>query len=121
MTLHHLLTHTSGIPSYTGLRDYPRRQAERTTLDGLIARFRDEPLDFPPGERFKYSNSGYAVLGKVIESASGRRYASFLKDSIFRPLGMRDTGYDDPTPILKHRASGYTRAPWASSTPRTST
>jgi CubicO group peptidase (beta-lactamase class C family) len=111
ITLHHLLTHTSGIPSYTGLRDYPRRKAEHTTPDGLIARFRDEPLEFPPGERFKYSNSGYAVLGKVIEVVSGQGYASFLKDSISRPLGMNDTGYDDATPVLKHRASGYARGP----------
>jgi CubicO group peptidase (beta-lactamase class C family) len=112
VTLHHLLTHTSGIPSYTGLPGYAAKMREPTTPDELLARFKDLPLEFAPGERFKYSNSGYAVLGKVIEAASGKGYAEFLGEAIFKPLGMNDTGYDRAAPLLKHRASGYGRTPF---------
>ncbi|GAC1475338.1 MAG: serine hydrolase domain-containing protein [Isosphaeraceae bacterium] len=110
VTLHHLLTHTSGIPSYTSLPDYLTRMREPTTPDQLLARFKDRPLEFPPGSKYQYSNSGYAVLGKVIEAVSGRGYADFLHEAIFEPLNMKNTGYDRSPPILKHRASGYTRS-----------
>ena len=79
------------------------------TLKELIAKFKDKPLDFKPGEKFRYSNSGYVVLGQVIETAAGENYASFLNKTIFAPLEMKDTGYDSLEPIIKHRASGYTR------------
>ena len=78
-------------------------------LTQLIGKFKDKPLDFKPGEKFKYSNSGYIVLGQIIEAASGKPYASFLKEVIFDPLQMRDSGYDNAASVLKHRASGYTR------------
>ena len=81
----------------------------RVTLKELIGKFKDKPLDFQPGEKFSYSNSGYIVLGQIVEAASGQNYPSFLKETIFDPLKMNDTGYDNATAILKHRASGYTR------------
>jgi CubicO group peptidase (beta-lactamase class C family) len=80
------------------------------TVKSMIARFKDKPLDFKPGEKFRYSNSGYVLLGLLIEKVSGKSYATFLRESIFVPLGMKDTGYDSASPILKHRASGYMKA-----------
>jgi CubicO group peptidase (beta-lactamase class C family) len=109
ITVHHLLTHTSGIPNYTGFPDFLKTLRNSVALDELIAKFRDKPLDFTPGEKFRYSNSGYIVLGKIIEIASGRPYATFMKEAIFDPLEMHDTGYDNFATVLKNRASGYSR------------
>lgn len=108
VTVRHLLTHTSGIPSYTGFADYGRLMRQQTTPEALVARFRDRPLEFAPGEKFAYSNSGYALLGLLIDKVSGRPYASFVKEAIFDPVGMKNSGYDSPGPILKQRAAGYT-------------
>ncbi len=109
VTIHHLLTHTSGIFSYTSDPKYLEIQARPETVRSLIARFRDRPLDFPPGEKFSYSNSGYVLLGAVIEKVSGMSYEAFLNRAIFGPLGLKDTGYDHSETILRHRASGYER------------
>ena len=109
ITIQHLLTHTSGIPNYTDSPDFLETLPVRVTLKELIAKFKDRPLDFKPGEKFKYSNSGYVMLGQIIETASGKNYPSFMKEAIFGPLDMKDTGYDNATAIIKHRASGYTR------------
>ncbi|MCJ7743111.1 MAG: beta-lactamase family protein [Dehalococcoidales bacterium] len=94
ITIDHLLTHTSGIPDFTGFRDYRSTQAIPSSPEQTIARFKDLPLDFQPGEKWSYSNSGYVVLGYIIERASGQSYEEFLKQSIFIPLNLRDTGYD---------------------------
>src|SRR5438876_9966839 len=72
-----------------------------------VARFRDKPLDFQPGERWNYSNSGYILLGLLIEWLSGERYADFVRENIFAPLGMKDSGYDSNTALIERRASGY--------------
>jgi CubicO group peptidase (beta-lactamase class C family) len=109
ITIHHLLTHTSGIPNVTSFPDFLKTLPNRVTLKELIAKFKDKPLEFKPGEKFKYSNSGYILLGQIIETVSGKPYASFLKDAIFVPLQMHDSGYDNAVQLLKHRASGYTR------------
>jgi CubicO group peptidase (beta-lactamase class C family) len=109
VTIHHLLTHTAGVHSYTSDPEYVKRMAHPETVKSMIARFRDRPLDFKPGEKFQYSNSGYFLLGAIIEKVSGQSYEAFLKEAIFEPLGMKDTGYDHPSTILAHRASGYTR------------
>jgi CubicO group peptidase (beta-lactamase class C family) len=109
VTIHHLLTHTSGIPSYTSDPEYVKKMAQPETVKTMIQRFRDKPLDFKPGEKFQYSNSGYFLLGAIIEKVSGQSYEAFLKEAIFDPLDMKDTGYDHPSTVLAHRASGYTR------------
>ncbi len=109
ITIHQLLTHTSGIPNYTSFPDFLKTLPDRVTLTELIGKFKDKPLEFPPGAKFKYSNSGYIVLGQIIETAAAMPYATFLKRAIFDPLQMRDTGYDNAIPILVHRAAGYTR------------
>lgn len=109
VTIHHLLTHTSGIPSFTSLPGYgasmPLPSSPKQTLD----RVRDMPLEFTPGEKFVYSNSGYVLLGRIIEKVSGKPYEHFLPEIIFEPLGMKDTGYDFPAKIVPHRAAGYRR------------
>lgn len=109
ITIHHLLTHTSGIPSYTGLPDYQKTMMMPRTIDQMVAVFRDLPLEFVPGEKFKYNNSGYFLLGVIIEKVAGRKYEDVLRDEIFTPLGMKDTGYDWSEPLLPRRAAGYTR------------
>ncbi len=107
ITIHHLLTHTSGIPNFTSFPDYETRQRETVTPLELVARFKDKPLDFAPGSKYSYSNSGYEVLGVIIEKVSGEKYETYLKKHIFDPLDMNDTGYDHDTEIIKHRAAGY--------------
>ncbi len=104
ITIKHLLTHTSGIPDFTSFADYLGSRAVPTTPIQTIDRFKDKPLDFQPGEKFSYSNSGYIVLGYIVERASGQTYEDFLKQSIFTPLNLRDTGYDHLTDGL---AVGY--------------
>jgi CubicO group peptidase (beta-lactamase class C family) len=108
VTIFHLLTHTSGIPSFTDFPDYKDTQATPTTPEKLVARFREKPLEFQPGEQWKYSNSGYVLLGYLIEKVTGQNYTQFVQDNIFTPLGMKDSGYDSNTAIIWHRASGYT-------------
>ena len=91
ITIHHLLTHTSGIPNLTDFHDYQATKATPSPPEQTIARFKDKPLGFPPGEQWSYSNSGYIVLGHIIEQASGLSYEAFLQQYIFEPLQMKDT------------------------------
>ena len=111
ITLYHLLTHTSGIPSFTGFPDYKSTEAISTSPEQLIARFRDKPLEFQPGEKWNYSNSGYVLLGYLLEKTSGQKYADFVQENIFKPLGMKDSGYDSNTEIISRHASGYVPSP----------
>lgn len=111
ITIFNILTHTSGIPNYTNFPDYPALQAIPTTPQKLVARFIDKPLDFQPGEKYSYSNSGYIVLGYLVEKLSGETYEKFLQENIFTALGMNDSGYDSNTAIIPHRAEGYAPNP----------
>jgi CubicO group peptidase (beta-lactamase class C family) len=111
ITIFNLLTHTSGIANFTSFPDYQATEALPTTPAKLVARFRDKPLDFQPGEKWSYSNSGYALLGYVIEKASGETYEKFVQENIFTPLGMKDSGYDSNSAIIPRRASGYAPGP----------
>jgi CubicO group peptidase (beta-lactamase class C family) len=106
-----LLTHTSGIPNFTAFKEYSESEPFATTPAKLVARFRDKPLDFEPGSKFSYSNSGYVLLGYLLEKVSGGTYANFVQDNIFTPLGMKDSGYDSNSEIIPHRASGYVPGP----------
>jgi CubicO group peptidase (beta-lactamase class C family) len=108
ITIFHLLTHTSGIPSFTSFADYRKLEPFPTTAEELVARFRDKPLEFQPGERWNYSNSGYVLLTYLIERISGTSYEQFVRENIFVPLGMKDSGYDSNSAVISHRASGYT-------------
>ncbi len=107
ITIHQLLNHTAGIPNYTSFDDYQTKKRIATKLDDLIACFSDRRLEFTPGDRFSYSNSGYLVLTKIIETVSNQSYADYLQQYIFDPLGMTDSGYDRHETILQNRASGY--------------
>src|SRR3984885_573545 len=111
ITIYNLLTHTSGIPSFTSFPDYRTSEAPPTTPKGLVDRFRDKPLVFQPGEKWNYSNSGYILLGYLIEKISGKSYSAFVEENIFRPLEMTDSGYDSNSAIILHRASGYSPGP----------
>ncbi len=93
ITIHQLLTHTSGIPTYTQLPDYLSWAEFPKTPDEIIAFFINEPLLFQPGESWAYSNSGYVLLGYLIEHLSGLSYGDFLEANIFLPLGMSNSGY----------------------------
>jgi len=107
ITIFHLLTHTSGIPNFTSFPDYPKFETFATTAEQLVARFRDKPLDFAPGENWSYSNSGYVLLTYLIEKITGAPYETFVRDNLFTPLGMKDSGYDSNSAVILHRASGY--------------
>jgi CubicO group peptidase (beta-lactamase class C family) len=111
ITIFNLLTHTSGIPNFTSFPDYRSIEPFPITPEKLVAQFRDKPLDFQPGEKWSYSNSGYVLLGYLIEKISGESYAKFVKDNIFKPLAMKDSGYDSNSAIIPDRAQGYTRGP----------
>jgi len=105
ITIHHLLTHTSGIPDFTDFPNYETTKAAPSSPLQTIARFKDRPLDFQPGKQWSYSNSGYILLGTIIEQASGQSYQAFLQGHIFEPLQMEHTGYDHNDDSL---AIGYT-------------
>jgi len=92
ITIHQLLTHTSGIRDVTDYRDWLDFLAEPHTTDEVLQRYQVTPLEFAPGTKFKYSNSGYYVLGVVIENVSGQSYEAFMRDNFWKPLGMNDTG-----------------------------
>jgi CubicO group peptidase (beta-lactamase class C family) len=111
ITIFHLLTHTSGIPNFTGFPEYHSLEWKSTTGEQLVARFKDKPLDFEPGAKYSYSNSGYVLLGYLIEKVSGQTYADFVRQNEFEPLEMRDTGVDDDREILPARAQGYSKGP----------
>jgi CubicO group peptidase (beta-lactamase class C family) len=104
ITINHLLTHTSGIPDLLSLPDYRSTLATPSPPQQTIARFKDLPLDFQPGQKWGYSNSGYIVLGYIIEQVTGQSYEDFLQQSIFTPINLRDTGYDHNSSSL---AVGY--------------
>jgi CubicO group peptidase (beta-lactamase class C family) len=105
--VHHLLTHTSGIKSYTSLPGFRKQSRLDFSHDEMLAMFKDEPFDFEPGAKWGYSNSGYYLLGMIIEKASGTSYGEYLQEHIFRPLGMSATRYGDTEPLIRHRAQGY--------------
>jgi len=107
ITVEHLLTHTSGIQSYTDMpkwRELLRRDLSLTELTDV---FKNEPMQFAPGEKWRYNNSGYVLLGAIIEKAAGKPYAEFVKERIFTPLGMADTRYDVTGELIPRRAAGY--------------
>jgi len=111
ITLYNLLTHTSGIPNFTGGPAWDAYKQTAHTPDETIALFRNRPLDFVPGEKFAYSNSNYILLGIIIEKVSGLSYEEFLQENILTPLGMIDTGVDRDAAILPERVQGYDPVP----------
>lgn len=105
VTIRHLLTHTSGIKSYTGLDGFALTR--RLTQAQFIAVIGQRPLEFQPGESWKYSNTGYSLLGYIIENTSGKSYWQFLRERILDPVGMNSTTDRNPGVIITNRVSGY--------------
>lgn len=110
VTIHHLLTHTSGIPNYTGLPGFWQDSTRNHyTLDYMVKNFCSGDLEFEPGTIFKYSNSGYYLLGVIIEKVTGKRFKEVLQERILEPLKMNNTGIDKHDVILEKRSSGYNK------------
>lgn len=109
LTIEHLLTHSSGIRGYTEMREFPSVMTKDVAVAQLIDFFKKEPLSFVPGTRFAYSNSGYVLLGAIIERVSGLPYADFLAQKIFKPLGLSNTAYEGHERSAAVRAVGYNR------------
>jgi CubicO group peptidase (beta-lactamase class C family) len=110
ITLHHLLTHTSGIPNYTDDAGLMKRRDRAMTHAEMLATFDDKPLQFEPGSQHRYSNSNYFVLGMIIERVSGRSYEDFLQENVLRPAGMTRTSTLD-APDAPDTAVGYDVGP----------
>ncbi len=108
ITIHHLLTHSSGIPNITSFRGFMKDISRNSySPQQLVHLFADSALQFKPGERNSYSNSGYMLLGYIIEKITGKSYEQVLQENIFTPLNMKNSGYDLSRPLLKNRARGY--------------
>ncbi|OPA73063.1 hypothetical protein BVG16_30835 [Paenibacillus selenitireducens] len=107
ITIHHLLTHTSGIPNITQIPNFLEIMKQPATLEKSINLFLNLEPDFKSGSRFQYTNSGYILLAYIIENSTGLSYGEFLKQYIFEPLNMINTGCDDHKEIILHRAQGY--------------
>ncbi|QQS40327.1 MAG: serine hydrolase [Acidobacteriota bacterium] len=110
VTIHQLLNHTSGIPSYTGLpRFFEDVSRNAYGVEGFVKEFCSGDLEFEPGSKYSYNNSGYFLLGAIVEQITGKKYEEVLQERIFGPLGMNDSGYDHHSTIIKHRATGYNK------------
>jgi CubicO group peptidase (beta-lactamase class C family) len=107
VTVEHLLTHTSGIPSYTNKQGYMANMAQDMSVAQMVDSFKNDPLEFAPGSKFSYNNSGYFLLGAIVEKVTGQPYARFLEQRIFEPLGMVDTAYEGFERAKGPRAAGH--------------
>jgi CubicO group peptidase (beta-lactamase class C family) len=108
LTVHQLLSHSTGLKNLSRLPEFRDNKAKDASLTELLALFDTQPLQFAPGSQFAYSNSNYVLLTALIEKASGQSYASYLAQHIFQPLGMSHSGYDHQQAIIPQRAAGYT-------------
>jgi CubicO group peptidase (beta-lactamase class C family) len=107
VTVHHLLTHTSGIHSFTNKHDFIQKVTSPISEDELVSQIKKDAYDFEPGERFLYNNSGYFLLGYIIHRVTGKTYGEYLKEQFFIPLGMTNTGVHEATLKLANEAKGY--------------
>ena len=109
ITIEHLLTHTSGIKSYTSMPEWFPLWRKDMSLQELIDIFKDQPADFAPGEKWSYNNSGYILLGAIIEKVAGETYEDFIQKHIFEPLGMKHSHYGSASRIIQRRIPGYSK------------
>ena len=110
VTLRQLLNHTSGIPSYTDLG--PKwfvRIREDMVPDSLLAFTASDTVNFAPGMSWRYDNTGYVLLGMILDKTTGVKYPQYLNEQLFKPLGLASTMYCSTEPLIKHRAQGYGR------------
>jgi CubicO group peptidase (beta-lactamase class C family) len=112
VTIHQLLNHTSGIPSYTSRRDFLAEiSRDPYGVADFVKKFASGDLEFEPGTKFSYNNSGYFLLGAIIEKVTGKSYETVLTERIFNPLGMKNSGYDHHSTLVQKRAAGYQKTP----------
>lgn len=112
VTVHQLLNHTSGIPSYTSQAGFMKDVSRNPyTVDDFVTKYASNDLVFEPGSKFVYNNSGYFLLGAIIEKVTGQPYEKVLKEKIFDPLGMKNSGYDHHGTLITRRATGYQKTP----------
>lgn len=107
ITIHHLLTHTSGIKDFTKMKSISSIAQKEMKPEEMVNFFKNEPVDFAPGEKFDYNNSGYVVLGYIIELVSGTSYEDFIKKNIFDKAGMNHSYYASDRKVIPQRAYGY--------------
>jgi len=112
ITIEQLLDHTSGIPNFLSAPGFLEGPASRMPygVRDFAEKYCSGNLEFEPGTKFNYSNSGYFLLGAVLEQVSGQSYEQLLRERVFTPLGMHDSGYTRTATILPHRAAGYERS-----------
>ena len=113
ITIRHLLHHTSGLKNFTSMASIWENRRDDFTPERLIEAVAKEPLEFAPGERHVYCNTGYFLLGLIIEKASGKSFDEFLRERIFEPLQMHDTRLEDDAAVIPRFAEGYR---WVSGT-----
>ncbi|MBK8517277.1 MAG: serine hydrolase [Saprospiraceae bacterium] len=109
ITIEHLLTHTSGIQSYTGMKDFDAISRLDKKPEELIAYFKNQPMEFAPGTKWNYNNSGFFLLGYIIEKVTGKTYPEYVEEKIFKTLGMTQSYYGSDSKIIKNRASAYSK------------
>lgn len=109
ITVHMLLNHTSGIKNYTDLPAFWPKAALPLSTDSMIALFKNKPLDFSPGTKWNYSNSGYFLLGAIVEKVSGKDFSDYLLENVIKKAGLKNTGMDNLDSILTYRAKGYSK------------
>ena len=109
ITVEHLLTHTSGIPSYTGKPTFVAGAGKDISVQEMVDSFKNDALEFEPGTSYKYNNSGYFLLGAIIEKVSGEPYAKYVEKHLFSPLGMKNTAYEGYERTKQARAAGYSQ------------
>lgn len=107
ITIHMLLNHTSGIRNYTDIPGVWQSLHYKYSVDSLIRVFKDKPFDFSPGKGWNYSNSGYILLGYIIEKTSGKKYRTFLQEQILTPLGMNNSDLETLDTVYANKARGY--------------
>ena len=110
ITVKHLLTHTSGIKSYTSIPEWIPLWRKDFTVQELIDFFKYQPMVSAPGKRWAYNNSGYILLGAIIEKVTCQTYEQFIQQSIFEPLGMKQSFYDNPSQVIPRRVAGYDKS-----------
>jgi CubicO group peptidase (beta-lactamase class C family) len=112
VTIHQLLNQTSGIPDYTARPDFSAEISRNPyAVADFVKKFASGDLQFEPGSKYSYSNSGYHLLGAIIEKVTGKSYETVLTERILKPLGMTNSGYDNSSTVLEKRASGYQKTP----------
>ncbi len=109
ITIEHLLTHTSGIHSFTSMKDYEERMMLDLKPEEIIDHFKNQPMNFAPGTEWNYSNSGYFLLGYIIEKVSGKTYGEYIEENIFKPAGMINSVYGSDTKLIRNRVGTYSK------------